>query len=218
MELLFEMTCLADVKFACLDTETTGLDPQKGGRICEVALSVSQNGQTLETFSTLVNPAIPMHPDVVAIHGITNEMVATAPTFAEILPRLLSMLDGCVFVGHNTKFDLDFLRAETDACGWHLPPYPTLDTLLLARKNGRFERNNLGVVATTLGINADGAHRAMADVQMTQKVLYRFLQQFIQVGVMTLEEVQSYQFKKHPLVRLESAAKLRNDGPLFYNL
>lgn len=191
------MTLLQEVKFACLDTETTGLSPLAGGKICEIAVSLSQNGQKLEEFTTLLNPGIPMHPDVIAIHGITNEMVRNAPTYAEVLPRLLALLDGCVLVAHNAEFDLGFLRAETENCGLRLPDYPVVDTLKLARKNGRFQRNNLGVIATALGIDAGGAHRAMADVRMTEKVLYCFLHDFARCGVNCLEELQKYQFKRH---------------------
>ncbi len=196
------MTPLASVKFACLDTETTGLSPAGGGKICEIAVSVSQNGQKLEEFTTLLNPGMPMHPDVIAIHGITNDMVRNAPVFADILPQLLVLLDGCVLVAHNAEFDLSFLRTETQSCGLHFPDYPVLDTLKLARKNGCFPRNNLGVIASALGINADGAHRAMADVRMTEKVLYNFLHEFALGGVSTLEELQKYQTKRHEKVVL----------------
>ena len=193
---------LQDVTFACLDTETTGLSAAGGGRICEVAISLSRNGQKIEEFSTLLNPGMPMHPDVIAIHGITNEMVASAPSFADIVPKLLAILEGCVLVAHNAEFDLSFLRCEMEHCGLRMPDYPVLDTLKLARKNGRFQRNNLGMIAATLGIDAAGAHRAMADVRMTEKILYIFLNEFIQGGVTSLEEVQQYQFKRHPSVVL----------------
>lgn len=196
------MTLLKEVKFAVLDTETTGLSPQTGGKICELAVSISQNGQKIEEFSTLLNPQIPMHPEVIAIHGITNEMVKDAPVFADIVPQLLGILDGCVLVAHNAEFDLSFLRGEMEQCGLHLPDYPILDTLKLARKNGCFARNNLGTIATTLGIDAAGAHRALADVRMTEKVLYHFLQDFMRGGVTTLEEVQQCQFKKHERIAL----------------
>ena len=196
------MTPIENIKFACLDTETTGLCASAGGKICEIAVSVSQNGHKLEEFSTLLNPQVPMHPDVIAIHGITNEMVATAPVFAEIVPQLLGLLDGCVLVAHNADFDLGFLRQEMQSCGLRLPEYPVLDTLKLARKNGKFERNKLGIIAQTLGISADGAHRAMADVRMTEKILYCFLQDFINGGVKTWEELAPYQFKRHETVVL----------------
>ena len=193
---------IRQVKFAVLDTETTGLSAAGGGKICEIAVSVSQNGTTLQEFATLLNPGMPMHPEVIAIHGITNEMVATAPSFGQILPQLLALLDGCVLVAHNAEFDLGFLRSEVAQCGLRLPEYTVLDTLKLARKNGCFARNNLGTIATSLGIDAAGAHRALADVRMTQKVLYCFLRDFMRAGVTTLEEVQQCQFKKHADVAL----------------
>ncbi len=196
------MTALETVKFAVLDTETTGLSAVSGGRICEIALSVSRNGQKLEEFATLLNPQIPMHPDVIAVHGITNEMVAGAPVFADIVPQLLDLLDGCVLVAHNAEFDLSFLRSEMEHCGLRLPQYPVLDTLKLARKNGCFSRNNLGMIATALGIDAAGAHRALADVRMTERVLYYFLREFMAGGVNSLEEVQQYQFKRHESIVL----------------
>ena len=147
---------LSQLKFACLDTETTGLSPETGGKICEIAVSVSQGGRVVEEFSTLLNPGVPMLPEVIAIHGITNEMVAGAPAFADILPRLLGVLDGCVIVAHNADFDLAFLRAEFAACGMNFPPYPVMDTLKLARKSGKFQRNRLGCIAEELGISNAG--------------------------------------------------------------
>ncbi|MBR4591669.1 MAG: 3'-5' exonuclease [Elusimicrobiaceae bacterium] len=189
---------LSEVKFACLDTETTGLFPAEGGKICEVAVSVSQGGRPVEEFTTLVNPGIPMLPEVIAIHGITNEMVAKAPSFAEILPRLLGVLDNCVLVAHNADFDISFLRAEFAACGVNFPPYPVIDTLKLARKSGRFERNRLGLIAQQLGINCQGWHRAMADTKMAEQIFYYFLTTLNEHGVHTLEQLDQFQHKRWP--------------------
>ncbi len=187
---------LKDVKFACLDTETTGLDPKAGGKICEVAVSISQNGHPVEEFTTLINPAMPMHPDVIAIHGITDEMVQTAPLFEQVLPRLLDMLEGCVLVAHNADFDLSFLREECEQCGLRWPELPVIDTLKLARKSGRFEKNRLGFIAEKLGISAQGWHRAMADTKMAEQILYYFLQELAKQGVSTLEQLTEFQHKR----------------------
>ena len=189
---------LQHIKFACLDTETTGLSPQEGGKICEVAVSVSQGGRVLEEFSTLVNPGLPMSPEVIAIHGITNEMVKEAPSFADILPRLLGVLDGCVLVAHNADFDLSFLQAEFESCGVHFPAYPVVDTLKLARKSGKFERNRLGLIAQQLGINCAGWHRAMADTKMAEQIFYYFLATLHEYGVHTLEQLDRFQHKRWP--------------------
>ena len=187
---------LSDLKFACLDTETTGLSPIGGGKICELAISITQNGQTQEEFSTLLNPQIPMMPEVIAIHGITNEMVKDAPTFAEILPRVVSLLDGCVLVAHNADFDLSFLKAEFETCGMNFPPYPVIDTLKLARKSGRFKSNRLGNIAQELGISCAGWHRAMADTKMAERIFYYFLNTLNQQGVHTLEQLNLFQQKR----------------------
>lgn len=189
---------LTELKFACLDTETTGLSPDGGGKICEIAVSVSQNGRVVEEFSTLLNPGFPMSPAVIAIHGITNEMVKDAPSFADVLPRLLGILDGCVLVAHNADFDLSFLQAEFAACGVHFPPYPVIDTLKLARKSGRFERNRLGLIAQELGISCEGWHRAMADTKMAEQIFYYFLTTLNKHGVHTLEQLDQFQRKRWP--------------------
>ncbi len=187
---------LATLKFACLDTETTGLSPDGGGKVCEVAVSISQGGKVLEEFSTLINPDMPMHPDVIAIHGITNEMVKDAPLFKDVLPTLKRLFDGCVLVAHNADFDIGFLKSEFEQCGEKFPDYPVLDTLKLARKSGLFERNRLGHIVEQLGLCSDGWHRAMADTKMGEQVLYYFLNLLCNRGIKTWEELSACQFKK----------------------
>ena len=179
-----------------MDTETTGLSPLEGGKICEIAVSVTHRGEVVEEFTTLLNPGMPMSPEVINIHGITNEMVAEAPSFAEVAPKLMSLLEGCVLVAHNADFDLNFLRAEFASCGLRLPDSPVLDTLKLARKSGRFVKNNLGCVAQQLGINCQGWHRAMADTKMAEQIFYYFLNRLYARGVHTVEDLQKFQYKK----------------------
>ena len=187
---------LNEIRFACLDTETTGLSPETGGKICEIAVSVSQGGRVVDEFSTLLNPGLPMSPEVIAIHGITNEMVKDAPFFADVLPRLLGLLDNCVIVAHNADFDVSFLRAEFSACGMRFPPYPVIDTLKLARKSGKFARNRLGLIAEELGISCQGWHRAMADTKMAEQIFYYFLTILSKEGVTTLEQLNEFQCKR----------------------
>ncbi|MBO5011530.1 MAG: 3'-5' exonuclease [Elusimicrobiaceae bacterium] len=187
---------LNEIRFACLDTETTGLSPETGGKICEIAVSVSQGGRVVDEFSTLLNPGLPMSPEVIAIHGITNEMVKDAPSFSDVLPRLLGLLDNCVIVAHNADFDVSFLRAEFASCGMRFPPYPVVDTLKLARKSGKFARNRLGLIAEELGISCQGWHRAMADTKMAEQIFYYFLTILSKEGVTTLEQLNQFQCKR----------------------
>ena len=84
-----------------VDTETSGVVQGPGGLV-EIAV-VDENGSVL--FEQLVNPMHPINPFCVRIHGITDEMVAHAPTWDEIRPELAALLDGSHFVAHNVKFD-----------------------------------------------------------------------------------------------------------------
>ena len=77
-----------------------------------------------------------------------------------------------------------------------LPDSPVLDTLKLARKSGRFVKNNLGCVAQQLGINCQGWHRAMADTKMAEQIFYYFLNRLYARGVHTVEDLQKFQYKK----------------------
>lgn len=193
---------LPTIKFACLDTETTGLSPAGGGKICELAISISEwNWQTKEfrvvdAFESLFNPQIPMLPEVIAIHGITNEMVKNEPIFSDKLPTILGKLDDCVIVAHNADFDLSFLRAEFEQAGCNFPQCIVVDTLKLARKSGMFKSNRLGAIAEELEINNQGWHRAMSDTKMTEQIFYHFIKILSDKGVNTLDGLLQFQEKR----------------------
>lgn len=95
-------------RFVVVDTETGGL---AAGRdvLLEVAAVRCENFEPVEVFQTFVNPGRAIPAEATAINGITNEMVAGAPVFADILPALQSFIDGYNLVGHNLEFDLKFL-------------------------------------------------------------------------------------------------------------
>lgn len=99
---------LADPTVIVLDSETTGLC---GAYLVELAV-VDVGGRVL--LDTLVNPGMPIPPEAAAIHGITEDMVADAPTFAEILPRLGELLTGRRLVIYNSSFDVGVLCNELD--------------------------------------------------------------------------------------------------------
>lgn len=191
MNTLIENAC-----FVCLDTETTGLSPSSGGRICEVALLSSQGQKRKASFSTLINPQMFMLPEVIAIHGITNEMVCEKPIFEEIAPKIRELLEGNVLICHNADFDTKFLRYEFERIGQTMPNCTVLDTLKYARLHGKFKRNRLGLIAQELGISSQGWHRAMADTIMTEKIFYYFLFKFKDMGAKTLQDLVSLQERR----------------------
>lgn len=187
---------IEEAKFICLDTETTGLDPLHGGRICEVAMLGSQSGERAGSYATLLNSQVVISPEVTAIHGITNEMVASAPTFADIAFNLIDFLQGNVLICHNADFDTSFLRREFELLGLTMPEMVILDTLKFARCHGKFSRNRLGIIAEELGFSCEGWHRAMADTIMTEKIFYHFIAKFKAMGARTVGDLFALQTKK----------------------
>ncbi|MDR0645480.1 MAG: 3'-5' exonuclease [Elusimicrobiota bacterium] len=182
--------------FICLDTETTGLDPLNGGRICEIAVLSSRGGRRAGSLCTLINPQVVMTPQVINIHGITNEMVAKSPLFEHIAPALIDIINDGVLVCHNADFDISFLKNEFENIGLKMPRRVILDTLKFARCHGNFSKNRLGVIARELGISNEGWHRAAADAIMTEKIFYYFLNKFKYIGAKTIGDLYSLQTKK----------------------
>ncbi|MBR3889841.1 3'-5' exonuclease [bacterium] len=92
-----------------LDTETTGLDYTKE-EIIEFAAVRLENGKIKDSFQTLINPEQHIRKSSMAVHGITEEMVADAPTEAEILPKIQEFIGDYPIVAHNAIFDHSFLN------------------------------------------------------------------------------------------------------------
>ena len=98
--------------FAFVDLETTGTHAA-ADRITEIGI-VRVDGEggdwKVREWSTLVDPQAPIPPAIQALTGITDAMVASAPTFASIASDVAQLLSGCVFVAHNARFDYGFLK------------------------------------------------------------------------------------------------------------
>jgi DNA polymerase III epsilon subunit family exonuclease len=161
--------------FSVIDVETTGLSPNSGDRVLEIGIvRMDQSGTIREELDTLVNPGRPVR--ATKIHGITDEMVADAPSFREILPFLNEALNGTIIAAHNASFDLGFLRAEYQRAGTPMPSTKPLCTLVLARKYfAALPSRSLESCRRHLGITDDGAHNALADARSAALVLQYFL-------------------------------------------
>ncbi|MCL1925721.1 MAG: 3'-5' exonuclease [Syntrophorhabdaceae bacterium] len=167
-----------DTPYIAADVETTGLSAADGHRICELAFLRFLRGSVIDSFVSLVNPLRPIDPGAKAVNGISDEMVADAPAFADLLPRILTFLDDDPLVFHNAPFDLSFLRAEARLAGGAWSKNPVVDTLLIARRSGRFRSNSLSGICRELGIRST-FHRAEADAWATGKLLLHFASQGI---------------------------------------
>jgi len=152
------------------DTETTGLEPFGGDRVIEVGLvelHLDQAGRVTKRKddSFLINPGMPIPPEVSKLTGITDRDVANEPPFAEVAQRVFDVLQGSISIAHNYTFDLAFLSQELKAAGLGWPnPVAEVDTLTLSRRLFPSAKSHrLGDLCKRLGVSLDNAHRATDD-------------------------------------------------------
>jgi len=180
---------LDEITFIYFDVETTGLKPQFGDRICEVAALRCKSGEELRAYHTLVNPQRPISPGAFQVNLISEEDLEHAPLFEDVADDLLDALSDGVMVAHNAQFDLGFLAAELAMI--HYPMIDTLvvDTLTLARRCFSFSSNRLSYVARSLGFSTEHLHRALSDVRLTRQVLEAFMDDLLPQGIQTLSHL-----------------------------
>jgi DNA polymerase-3 subunit epsilon len=161
--------------FAVLDVEATGFSPLTGGRVIEIAIvRIADNGTISDDYATLVNPGQPIGRN--EVHGITQADVTDAPTFAEIAGDVLERLQGRIVVGHNVKFDRDFLAAELSAAGIFLPSLPGLCTLRLAhRLHPEYPSHRMAACCEMAGLDHLRPHEALDEARATAALLGLFM-------------------------------------------
>jgi DNA polymerase-3 subunit epsilon len=158
------------MQFAIVDIETTGGFPQQHG-ITEIAI-VLHNGTEVEgRYETLVNPHQLIPPFIANMTGISDAMVAAAPSFEEVAPYIYNLLKDRIFVAHNVNFDFSFVKHHLQEAGFHLQT-PKLCTIRLSRKVFPvFRKYGLGHLCRELGISIENRHRAGGDALATSEVL-----------------------------------------------
>lgn len=162
-----------DAPLCFVDLELTSLDA-RDGQICELCLIRADGGRERESLVSLVRADRGVG-DSRAYHGIDDEMLRGAPTFAALAPTVVALLDGAVLVGHAVAHDAEFLSAELARAGHPMPAVGALDTLVLARRAFGFRSNKLGALTAALGIPHARAHRAEDDARATMALFHRLV-------------------------------------------
>lgn len=163
--------------FVLVDLETTGANPVED-RITEIAVMRVERGEVVERWQSLVNPGRRIPALIQRIIGITDDMVADAPSFAELADHVRGLLDGSVFVAHNARFDYGFIRNEYARIGEEFEA-PVLCTVKLSRAlYPECHKHGLDALIERHGFVCDARHRAMGDAdvlwQFAQKVVANF--------------------------------------------
>lgn len=156
-----------------LDTETTGLDPESGHRIVEIAcLELVNHLPTGRHFQAYLNPERDMPRDAEEVHGLTAAFLADKPRFAEIVDKLLEFIGDAALVIHNAEFDMRFLNAELRRC--ERPPlgHRIIDTLMLARRKFPGAQASLDALCRRFAIDnsARTKHGALLDAELLAEV------------------------------------------------
>jgi DNA polymerase III epsilon subunit family exonuclease len=169
---------LTDITFVALDTETTGLQPIVH-RLVEIgAIRFRLDGWELATFQQLIDPEIPIPPEVQQVHGITDAMVRRKPTIEHVLPQFIEFLgeSDTILLAHHAPFDLSFLAMALTRLGLAYPLHSLFDTLEMARRlYSAWPSNSLEHVASRLNVANGAGHRALSDARLVRDIFLELL-------------------------------------------
>lgn len=195
--------------FVVLDLETSGGSPKAGAGITEIGAVKVRGGEVLGKLQTFINPGNSIPPFITELTGITNEMVFSSPSIAEVFPTLLEFLgpaDETVFVAHNAPFDLSFLKAAAQTHEFNWPKYPVIDTARLARRiltRDEVVNCRLGTLAEFFNTGVSPNHRALDDALATVDVLHALIARAAGFGISTLEELKKFSSSKSSIRKKE---------------
>ena len=162
-------------EFVAFDLETTGLS-SKNDRIIEIGAVILKNGQEIDRFQTFVDPQRKLDKKIVDLTGITDEMLAGAPSLEEVLPEFLKFVGGRVLVAHNSDFDTGFIREACLRLGYPYH-YTAADTLILSQNLlPQLNKFKLDIVANALSLPEFNHHRAADDAVMCGLIMTRLMQ------------------------------------------
>ncbi len=183
-QLLQHLSCVV------FDLETTGLG--RKARIVELAAVRLDAWQPTAEIQTLIQPGIHIPSSAAKIHHITDDMVTDAPTFKQVAPQLVSLMQDAILVGHNIfSFDLRFLTKELREVYGVGPDHWAVDTLPLARKLMPGVSHKLGDLAADLNIPLI-AHHAMSDVYATAELWMNLVRTLMYRGGKQLLDISRF--------------------------
>jgi DNA polymerase-3 subunit epsilon len=161
-----------DRPLCVFDLEATGVDPAND-RIVDISIVRREPDGAETSLSSLVDPQVPIPPESTAIHKITDAMVSGQPTLKELVPRILTILDGADLCGYNLlKYDVPLLAAEFKRAGFDLPMEGRRiadSYVIFTRKE---KRDLSAAYKFFCGKDLSGAHRAEADARATVEILF----------------------------------------------
>lgn len=186
--------------FVVFDIETTGFGPVND-KIIEIGAVKLVNGVIKDSFSTFVNPNIPIPFKIEQLTGITDEMVLDYPMIDVILPQFLDFCKDSILVAHNASFDVGFITKKAEQMGISTD-FTVVDTVGMARSLlPNLNKFKLNVVAKELHISLENHHRAVDDAGATAEIFMKFLDMLEERGIKTLKELSEFSKESNESVR-----------------
>lgn len=181
-----------ETDFLVVDVETTGLSAESGERVCELGAVKLRGSAVVESYNTFTDPRRPISAGAYAVNRISPAMLAGAPLFAEIAPRLLTMMADAVIVAYNAPFDISFLNSEFRMAGFRPLDAMVVDALVMARQilpglQGYPQEH----VARMAGIAMPVKHRALEDAMVTAQLFLIFTSILKAHNIDTCADLQS---------------------------
>lgn len=193
---------LVETTFCVFDLETTGTSGED--TITEIGAIKVRGGAVLAEFNTLVNPDVSIPAYISVLTGITNQMVASSPKLASVLPAFLEFTTGSVLVAHNARFDVGFVKRACEKYGYDWPGNEVIDTLALARNVLLREETpnfKLSTLASLFQTSTTPNHRALDDARATVDVLHGLLERVGSQHVTTLSDLNDFMSAVSPARR-----------------
>ena len=199
-------------RYVAIDTETTGINPERD-RLIEVAILVYGPGGEVERYTQTIDPGRPLPLDIVRLTGITDDMLVGSPSIDEERATIRRLIGTLPLVGHNVDFDVAMLeRAGIPVPNRRIDTY-RLATLLLPN----LPSYSLAGVAEALGIAFGTLHRALPDAELAAAALRALQERITEYDERTLNQAASFAqqagWPEASLFRLAASQVL--SGPLF---
>jgi DNA polymerase III subunit epsilon len=171
-------------KLVFVDLETTGA---RAGfdQIIEIGIIRVENNTITKTYHSLINPERHLPPQISVLTGITAADLETAPTFQEIADEIYELLDDCIFVAHNVRFDYSFLKSSFSRIGLTYSSKHICTVKLSRQLFPRFKRHNLDSIIERFNFTCDNRHRAFDDAKVLVSFYQHIREQFPEEKICT---------------------------------
>ncbi|MBQ7523642.1 MAG: PolC-type DNA polymerase III [Oscillospiraceae bacterium] len=183
-----------DEEYVAFDLETTGLDARKE-EITEIGAAIFRGDTVVAEYKQFVNPQKPLSPRISELTGITDAMLADAPTIDKVLPEFLAFCGDRPLAAHNAEFDIGFVRAACRRCKIDFEP-TYIDSLVLAQNLlPQLEKHKLNLVADALSLPEFNHHRALDDALTVGYMLARFAGMLEEKGVSRISQINNLMYE-----------------------